>query len=915
MRNSLTEIANANNAIEAALCRLGSNGRGASSRDALNNLRNLVEHIAVYAVNGEIPQGKCYYKTISQSLDAMRKSNKTRFIYDLHNLLQRSVSHYTLSEDDSERLMLSYYEGMTRLKSYCATELHVNILANLESYPLDTDPGLSEYYRLIANHIQVFGLIPSGRFTNTRYYIHSVKPFFVDSQVYYEYALTDAYSTTSKSDRTIAFSHFRIPDNYAVSLSVQHPSIHVLGTGVAVTIIDDWSTSIWPSELNKLLSILGENLHNKPEIIVKGTLKSYQQLMNYIRDTSLGLNEIALLPQDEFDAIVQLVNISGGNQSIPLLLTGAREHLLSGSPGVNVLTYLLYKPRNKVLDCQICSKPNNLLGNLYLKNHCIPFDKQPFCTSLAGHSPLVKDIFSCINPNKYEDNLLARFVARRSEERGNLYIDEKDAPDFNSIDDLIESYNGTLYEGHTGRWLIHDMKHLFISENETDVTSIIGQLLSMSEGGIEGYTDSCDAWLRRNGTRVDDVRKRDALREVFANSKVGLIFGSAGTGKTTMVNHICSALQGIPKIAIANTNPAVESLRRRIEDQYCECETITKYLNAPRACGLLIVDECSTVSNRDMVQILEKGGFELLLLVGDIRQIKAIRFGNWFALSKAFLPESCIFEFSHPWRSADESLSKVWNLVRNVSPGIDEALVAGGMVGPFDSSLLERDADDEVVLCLNYDGPYGINNINRVLQGVNPNKPFRWRQHTYKVNDPILFNESNRFFPLLYNNLKGRIVGIEQPAKDAISFSVAVDLPINKLTVMPYKDKGLSFSGYSNDQPVVVFSVKKDDDDPDKEMQSSFAIVPFQVSYAISIHKAQGLEFDSVKLVITKDVEKRLSHSIFYTAITRVRKKLRIYWSPETQRYVLDHLEVASHNTDANLLSQRKGLPLHKCSW
>ena len=132
---------------------------------------------------------------------------------------------------------------------------------------------------------------------------------------------------------------------------------------------------------------------------------------------------------------------------------------------------------------------------------------------------------------------------------------------------------------------------------------------------------------------------------------------------------------------------------------------------------------------------------------------------------------------------------------------------------------------------------------------------------------------------------------------------------------MPYKDKGLSFSGYSNDQPVVVFSVKKDDDDPDKEMQSSFAIVSFQVSYAISIHKAQGLEFDSVKLVITKDVEKRLSHSIFYTAITRVRKKLRIYWSPETQRYVLDHLEVASHNTDANLLSQRKGLPLHKCSW
>lgn len=915
MRNSLTEITNANNAIEDALCRLGSNGRGASSRDALNNLRNLVEHVAVYAVNGQIPQGKCYYNAISSALDAMRKNNKTRFICDLHDLLQRSVSHYTLSEDDSERLMLSYYEGMVRLKSYCNTELHVNILRNLESYPLDTDLGLSKYYRLIANCIQIFGLTSSGKFTNTRYYIHSIKPFFVDGEVYYEYALTDAYSTTSKSDRIIAFSHFRIPDNYAVTLSVQYPSIHVLETDVAVTIIDDWTTSIWPSELNKLLNILGKNLHNEPETVVKSTLKSYRRLMDYIRDTSLSLNEIVLLPQDEFDTIVQSMDISGSNRSIPLLLTEARKHLLSDGPGVNVLTYLLYKPRNRVLDCQICSEPNKLLGNLYLRNQCIPFDKQPFCTSLSDHSPLVKDVFGCINPDKYEDNLLARFVARKSEEMGNLYIDEKDTPDFNNIDDLIESYNGTLYKCHTGRRLIHDMKHLFISENETEVTSIIEKLLSMSKKGIEGYTDSCDAWLRRNGARVDDDRKRDALRKVFENSKVGLIFGSAGTGKTTMVNHICSALQGITKIAIANTNPAVESLRRRIEDQYCECETITKYLNAPRACGLLIVDECSTVSNGDMVQILEKGGFELLLLVGDIRQIEAIRFGNWFALSKAFLPESCIFEFNRPWRSADKSLSRVWDLVRNVSPGIDEALVAGGMVGPFDSSLLEHDAGDEVVLCLNYDGLYGINNINRVLQGVNPSKPFRWRQHTYKVNDPILFNESNRFFPLLYNNLKGRIVGIEQPAKDVISFSVAVDLPINKLTVMPYKDRGLSFSGHSNGQPVVVFSVKEDNGDPDEEIRSSFAIVPFQVAYAISIHKAQGLEFDSVKLVITKDVEKRLSHSIFYTAITRARKKLRIYWSPETQRYVLDHLEVASHNIDANLLSQRKGLSLHKCSW
>ena len=55
---------------------------------------------------------------------------------------------------------------------------------------------------------------------------------------------------------------------------------------------------------------------------------------------------------------------------------------------------------------------------------------------------------------------------------------------------------------------------------------------------------------------------------------------------------------------------------------------------------------------------------------------------------------------------------------------------------------------------------YGINNINRFLQGNNKNEPIQWVQ-VYKINDPILFNESERFAPLIYNNLKGRIVDIK----------------------------------------------------------------------------------------------------------------------------------------------------------
>ena len=49
--------------------------------------------------------------------------------------------------------------------------------------------------------------------------------------------------------------------------------------------------------------------------------------------------------------------------------------------------------------------------------------------------------------------------------------------------------------------------------------------------------------------------------------------------------------------------------------------------------------------------------------------------------------------------------------------------------------------------------------------------------------------------------------------------------------------------------------------------------VPFQVAYAVSIHKAQGLEYDSVKVVITDANEDDITHSIFYTAITRARER------------------------------------------
>ena len=71
---------------------------------------------------------------------------------------------------------------------------------------------------------------------------------------------------------------------------------------------------------------------------------------------------------------------------------------------------------------------------------------------------------------------------------------------------------------------------------------------------------------------------------------------------------------------------------------------------------------------------------------------------------------------------------------------------------------------------------------------------------------------------------------------------------------------------------------------------------------AVSIHKAQGLEYDSVKIVITDEVEELVTHNIFYTAITRAREKLKIYWTPEVEEKVINRIRPRDISKDVELL-------------
>ncbi len=221
-----------------------------------------------------------------------------------------------------------------------------------------------------------------------------------------------------------------------------------------------------------------------------------------------------------------------------------------------------------------------------------------------------------------------------------------------------------------------------------------------------------------------------------------------------------------------------------------------------------------------------------------------------------------------------------------------------------DDTLLSPLKAGEAILCLNYDGLYGINNINRFLQESNPNPAYRWDVQYYKAGDPILFLDSDRFRPIIYNNMKGIIRGIEIIDEGLISECIQFDIEIPKqIDESDAESCGLELIESCKDKSVIRFSVNKtENDDDDRDEQNSTTIVPFQVAYAVSIHKAQGLEYDSVKIVITDEVEELVTHNIFYTAITRAREKLKIYWTPEVEEKVLNRIKPRDISKDVELL-------------
>lgn len=868
--------------------------RGFISQNILSQMRNFVEYIAMKLCSDTPNIDPNDYNLRVKLLNKLKTRGDLRFLSKFHDLLQKSVSHYTLDENASERLMLKYYEYLLKIKLYLKENFDFSVLYNIEQFPINTDKDLYEFYKKISEKIEKIPSSSEQLICNDRLYIQKNKPFFVNEKIYYEVTFTLATDNVSKFDRVIAFTNLNIIDNYAVYFTIHKDTILIINNEMEINIIDSWVPAIRPCELDHFTFIFSGNKKRNR------TPKATDELMKFIYKSNMTLLELIESTDDFYTNIKNKITTISKNSALFEIFDICRDIVLNNKPGSNILRYLLYSMNNTILKKQInwntrCEK----LSNLYLDYGTIPFDQMPFITSLIGHNPRIFDLLECIPIVNHEDEFLARFVKTNTERNNVLFTKVKELDRFKNIDDLIKLYNQKLYYKHVKtRSLRKFSDSIYINEYADDCSEIVKKFKELTTAGVKGYTSFVHTWLKDNPDKIDDEAKKQALLQMFSDSHIAFIYGSAGTGKSTLIKHISELFAHYKKIYLANTNPAVENLRRKITVSNCSYMTVAKFLypkNTNTDCVILFIDESSTLCNADMRKVLDKAQFKLLVLVGDIYQIEAIQFGNWFSIAKQFMPKTSVFELENTFRSTDEKLKTVWSRVRNLEDSMQEAIEKFGYSKRLDNSIFEKINKDEIILCLNYDGLYGINNINSFLQNNNPNKSVIFGVHTYKIGDPILFNESNRFFPVIYNNMKGIIIDIEDN-ENSILFTIEINSVLSELDVFGFELLDNSKNGKS----VIRFSIdKKIDTDSD----NTTSVMPFQIAYAISIHKAQGLEYDSVKIIVSDEVEERITHNIFYTAITRARRNLNIYWSPEVEHNVLTNLKKKNDsNRDANIL-------------
>ncbi|AMM84343.1 ATP-dependent RecD-like DNA helicase [Martelella sp. AD-3] len=351
-------------------------------------------------------------------------------------------------------------------------------------------------------------------------------------------------------------------------------------------------------------------------------------------------------------------------------------------------------------------------------------------------------------------------------------------------------------------------------------------------------------------------------------SPVFRLFGFAGTGKTTLARHFAEHVDGEVLFA-AFTGKAAQVLRSRgasnartihsliyrpkgeemIEDEETGKTSVAPMFSINRQsplakAALIIIDECSMVDEK-LGQDLVSFGTPVLVL-GDPGQLPPVSGGGYFTNHE---PDYLLTEIHRQARD-----NPIIDLAMRVREGDEIPLGDYGQA----KVITKRDVTQDLVL-----------DADQVLVGTNRTR----RRYNQRLRELKGFSQ-------VYPQAGDKLVCLRNdPAKGLLNGSLWKVMSASKETVKPGinllvnpeeddPDRGaarikLLKAAFEDSQTEIPWSTKKRYDD-------------FDYGYALTVHKAQGSQWNNVVLFDESWAFRDTRERWLYTAITRAAERLTI---------------------------------------
>lgn len=726
------------------------------------------------------------------------------------------------------------------------------------------------------------------KFTRNQYFVRKRSMKYIKGHIFYEYVFDVSDDKANKFNTFVCYSFKNIRFDYDLKLLLSKKEITYLNTKIIINIIYDYEYSIRPCAFQNLLYLINFDKEQCKRD------KEYESLMKFIKNSKKSL-----------------IDIVDGDQHVNLTSQGyyykfidnIKKFVKSNRFGTNIIKLLLLNMRNSTIKAQTYKpygympKYNDQFDGLRIRLASKSFELMPFAFFPKEARPSIHTLFELYNSSDSAEDILYYYLVNYINQNNTLFVKPCDIGySDKTFIDLKDRFNEKLLRvnPHYSECKIIEINGYYTVEAYYNSTKnvILNALRLSNEKNVDVNNDYAD-----NGILSDE--QKVVLTDSFVNSSISLVTGSAGTGKTTIIKEFIKKNLDKKILCLTTTNTANNNLKIRDFEGKITYKNISQFESERihDIYDIIIVDEASFVSTQSMDYIFKTYADAAFLLVGDPEQIESIELGNWFELLLNLLKNKGVvstLEIEH--RTDIPEMTNVWNRVRaGKKDGILELLGAYEMTEEIREEIFNVQ-ENEIVLCLNYDGLYGINNINRYLQASNPNVAHEYQQNLYKVGDPVVFITNDYSDYGIYNNLGGKIVEIKENDDD-ITFKIKL---FDKTSYIGKLSSEVEVVEEDARCYAVVVKTKYYTDQYDSDMDTRTKL-PFQIAYAMSIHKAQGLEFDSVKIVITKEADEQITKNVFYTAVTRAKKKLKVYWQPEVAKYVLDKIENSVNSKTADL--------------